>query len=141
VTHINKYRGTYRVYRELDNNEQLTTNDDATYIKCKSTVIIYRYNSDILAVQFNSTGYKNNRIKELSDVGVCLTTLQSGDNESVYLFKESDFNKVAEILKPQTKGAKKSPTSCAKKPKRELTEEQREVLRTRMKLIREKSNK
>lgn len=129
------------MFRELDINGQLTENEYDTYLKCKSKVTIFRYNSDTLAILFPSRTYKNNKINELSGVGIHLIKFCSGEDESVYLFNEYDLPKVAEILKPITKGANKSPTSCAKKKKREMSEEQREVLRQRMILIRAKSQK
>jgi hypothetical protein len=73
---------------------------------------------------FLTTQYANNRVAELQDAGVQLTLFQDGDNESVYLFPESDLSKVANIVKA--------------KKKKILSEEQKEVLRERILNAREK---
>lgn len=111
-----------------------TTNEDDTYLKCRSNTYIYRYSEDVLAIQFSSTGYKNNRLKDFKSTGINVQPFVIGDFESVYLFYEKDIHKVVEILKPITRGANKSP----KQRKREITEEQRQKLRERMKQMREK---
>ncbi len=107
-----KYKDTYYIIKSK------TENKDDNYIPCrKSKAQIYRYSSDLLAIQFNSNGITNNRIKELTELGVQLTIIQCGDNERVYTFSEFDLNKVADIV------------SAKKKIKRELTDEQREIMR------------
>lgn len=65
-----------------------------------------------------------------------LTILQDGDDERVYTFKESDFEKVVEILKPRTKGKNKSPIVKANRKKRKLSEDQLKVLRERLERMR-----
>lgn len=85
---------------------------------------IYRYSDSLLAVSFLTTGYKNNRIKELKDINVKVTLFVQGDDESTYLFKEVDLDKVAEIVKARKR--------------RLLTEEQKEVLRNRLLKLHEK---
>ena len=75
---------------------------------------IYRYSDSLLAVSFLTTGYKNNRIKELKDINVKVTLFVQGDDESTYLFKEVDLDKVAEIVKAR---------------KRVLTEEQKRSIK------------
>lgn len=77
---------------------------------------------------FLTNKYTSNRIKELSAQNVYLKPFQIGDNEQTYLFSESDFNKVAEVVKAK------------KRIKRNLTDEQREVLRQRMKSIHSKND-
>lgn len=123
-----KYKDTYYILRPKDKSGKPTTNKDDNYIPCKKNVQIYRYNADTLAIMFLTNKYTSNRIKELSAQNVYLKPFQIGDNEQTYLFSESDFNKVAEVVKAK------------KRIKRNLTDEQREVLRQRMKSIRSKND-
>lgn len=115
--------------------QEKTTNENDTYLKCKSNTHIYRYNDTMLAIQFNSNGYANNRVKDFKSIGVELQKFVQGDNESVYLFYEKDLSKVADILKPRVKGANKTHKIIKKK---ELSEEQRQKLRNRMIMMRKK---
>ena len=130
-----KYRGQFRVFMPLDNKGNSTENTDDTYLQSRQ-VEIYRYRSELLAIMFKSNGYCNNRLKDFNEAGVQLTILQNGDDERVYTFKESDFDKVAKILKLTTKGKNKSPVVKANKKKRELSEEQLKVLRERLERMR-----
>lgn len=116
----NKYKDRYKIVRPKDNNSKYTKNPDDNFIPCNAKGQIYRYNKDTLVVLFNTIKYSNNRIADLSTIGVCLTPFQTGDQESTYKFKENDFKKVAKICKAK------------KIVKRELTEEEKEVLRKRM---------
>ena len=116
-----KYKDTYFVARQKDSTGKPSINKDDCYIRCKRGVQIYRYNPSTLAIQFNTNGYANNRLKELSDIGVHFTSLQRGDDEQTYTFSESDLSKVADIVKAK------------KRVKRDLTDEQRNILRERMK--------
>lgn len=130
-----KYRGQFRVFMPLDNKGNSTENTDDTYLQSRQ-VEIYRYNDELLAIMFKSNGYCNNRLKELDEAGVQLTILQDGDDERVYTFKESDFEKVTSIIKLTTKGKNKSPVVKANRKKRELSEEQLKILRERLERIR-----
>ena len=115
-----KYKDTYFIGKVKDSEGKVTSNKDDCYIRCKKNVHIFRYNSDTLSVMFWTNKYTNNRIKELSDVNIQLKPFQIGDNEQVYLFSESDLTKVADVV------------MAKKRIKRNLTEEQREVLRERI---------
>jgi len=119
-----KYKDTYFVDKQKDSTGKPSSNRDDNYIRCKAKVQIYRFNPFTLAIQFNTTGYANNRLKELSAIGIYLKPYQIGDNEQTYLFPESDLNKVADIVKAK------------KRIKRELTDEQRNVLRDRLANVR-----
>lgn len=136
-----KYRGTYRVHMPLDNKGNSTENIDDTYLLGNHKTQVYRYNDNALAVMFISTGYCNNRLKDFDNEGIKYKLLQDGDDESVYIFDESELSKVADILKIRTNGAKKSPVVRANKKKRELSEEQLTVLRERMKKMQEINKK
>lgn len=129
-----KYRGQFRVFMPKTKDGNFTTNDDDTYLKCKSNTEIYRYNENTLAIYFQSVIYAKNRIKDLLDLGVHLTKFMQGSNESIYLFPESQIELVAEILKPTIKGKNKSPKAGQRKVN--LSEEQKEVLRKRMEILR-----
>lgn len=124
---IHKYKNNYKVYIEKDIYGKSVNKDDS-YILCKNLVKIYRFNLNTLTIQFNSNRYANNRLKELSAQNIHLKPFQIGDNEQTYFFSESDFNKVAEVVKAK------------KRIKRYLTDEQREVLRQRMKNIHSKKD-
>lgn len=117
-----KYKDDYKVVKNKDKQGNIVNKDD-TYIYCRKSVQIYRYNDNTLTVQFNTRQYTKNRIKELSELGIQLTPFQIGDNERTYTFSESDFPTIAEVVKAK------------KRIKRELTDEQREILSLRMKNI------
>jgi viroplasmin and RNaseH domain-containing protein len=124
---IKKYKDTYKVIQQKDLNGKPTTNRDDTYIPCAKGVEIYRYNQNTLAVSFCTSQYTNNRINDLKNVGVILTKLQLGNDESTYLFPESDLEKVADIVKARKR--------------KQLSDEQKEKLRQRILDAREKLQK
>lgn len=124
---IKKYKDTYKIVQQKDLDSKSTTNKEDTYIPCAKGVQIYRYNKDTLAVSFLTSQYAKNRLSDLTSVGVTLTNLQLGDNESSCLFPESDLGKVADIVKARKR--------------RKLNEEQKEKLRQRILAAREKLQK
>lgn len=126
-----KYRGVYRVYLQQDRNGKYTPNENDTYLKCKNSVHIYRFSKDKLAIQFNSNEYRNNRLRDLSELGISMELFVSGDSESVYLFDEKDLLIVASIVKPIIKGKDQNP----KKRTVNITEERRQQLRENAKRL------
>lgn len=132
-----KYRGTYRVFMPVDFSTSCSTeNEDDTYIKCPSSKArIYRWDENTLVIEFTSIRMANNRAKELEEAGIELTLRIEGDIEREYLISESDIHKVAEILKPITRGKNKSPKVRAK---RQISEAERDRLRKHMEKIRVK---
>lgn len=114
-----KYKTQYFVIKQKDSTGAVSTNKDDNYIKCKKAQI-YRYNPSTLAIQFYTNGYANNRLKELSAIGLQLTPFQIGDDEQTYLFSESDLFKIADVVKVK------------KRVKRNLTDEERNILRDRL---------
>lgn len=126
VIRILRYKDTCIVVKQRGINGKISCNKDDTYIKCRKNVQIYRYNNNTLAIQFNSNRYATTKIKELSNMGVFLAPIQIGDSEQVYIFPEEFLSVVAEVVKAR------------RKIKRELTEEQKEVLRQRIKNARKK---
>lgn len=123
-----KYKDTYYILRPKDKFGKPTINKDDNYIPCKKNVQIYRYNSDTLAIMFWTNKYAQNRLRELSTQNVHLKPFQIGDDEQTYLFSESNFPIVADVVKVK------------KKIKRNLTDEQKEVLRQRIKNIHSKND-
>ena len=117
---LNIYKDQYIVKKQID-----SSNKDDNFVKCKKGVEIYRYNSNTLCVLFLTNKYAKLRITECSAEGLSLTPFQIGDDEQTYIFPESELNTVAKICKARVK------------VKKDLTEEQREVLRQRMMSIRE----
>lgn len=124
---IKKYKDTYKVILQKDLDGKPTSNKDDTYVPCAKGVQIYRYNQDTLVVSFLTSQYAKNRINDLATMGVILTKLQLGDDESTYLFPEADFEKVANVVKARKR--------------RQLSEEQKEKLRQRFLAVREKVKK
>ena len=123
VNHTLKYKDNYYIHKEKSDNKE------DSYILCKKKVQIYRYSPSLLAVIFWSNKYANLKLKELINAGVQLTILQRGDDEQVYTFNESDFYIVADIVKAK------------KRIKRNLTEEQKEILRLRLQNVRQVSHR
>lgn len=115
-----KYKNNYYIYKQKDISGNYTSNKYDNFIKCKNNIFIYRFNINTLIVSFQTRGVANNRIKELSILGVNLIPFQIGDDECTYKFNESDFPNVAKVVKAK------------KRIKRDLTDEQREVLRERL---------
>lgn len=139
---MEKYRGTYRVFQEVDSTGNLSANKQATYLKHKRGEI-YRWNAENLVITFNSSNTKTSFMKSILDYGIEFKQLQLGDNESSFIFNEKYLTIVAEHVNITVKGKNKSLRSCAvkEKIKRIMTDEQKQVLRDRMLLIREKCNK
>ena len=124
-----KYNDKYFVLKQKFPNGKPSQNKDDNYIQCKKNgdnyIQIYRYNESTLAVLFWTTEIANSRTKQLKENGVNIKPFVIGKSESVYLFPEKDLKKVAKVV-----GARK-------RTKRELTEEQREELKERLRKVRE----
>jgi len=115
-----KYKDTYFIGKTKDSKGIVSSNKDDNYIRCKNGIQIYRYNKNILVVQFNTVGIANNRLKELSAIGINLTPFQIGDNEQTYTFSESILDKVADIVKAR------------KRIKKNYTDEQKLEIKLRL---------
>jgi hypothetical protein len=100
-----------------------------TYVLCriKKGSNICRYSNDVLNVYIPSSIITNSLLKEYPDI---FRPFQMGNGEATLLFDETDINRVAVILKIQTRGRCQSP-----KPRRKLniSEEQRKIASDRMK--------
>lgn len=95
---MNKYKSKFKVVRNKDNSGAYLDIDD-NYIPCYAKAEIYRYSDNTLAVVFQTRQYANNRLKDFASANIQVKELQYGDSESTYLFSESDFGQVAEIVK------------------------------------------
>ena len=95
----------------VDNNNEVTPNEDDTYLKGKYGIEVYRYNSDTLAIQFKTNSSERIVLSKLNDLGVPTTIYVHGDCESVYFFPEKDIDKVHNVVKFLTKSKNISPKS------------------------------
>ena len=108
---MNQYIGTYRVFQAIDNSGKSSSNSNDTFLKCRYSSQIYRWNNKTLVLYLTSTNTVNNVMPKLKEEGVKLTLHTEGDTEYVYLFPEKDIEKVASIMKPQIKGKNIKPKS------------------------------
>lgn len=119
-----KYNEKYFVLKQKLPNGKPSPNKDDNYIQCKKNgsnyIQIYRYNKDTLAVLFWTTEIANSRVKQIKEKGIDIKPFVTGKTESIYLFPEKDFKIVAKIV-----GARK-------RRKRELTDEERIILKERL---------
>jgi hypothetical protein len=123
-----KYRGQYRVLYEVDKQGKAT---EFSYIPCRASkgANIYRHNDDTLNAYIASSKTANRIVKENPEL---FKFFQNGEGEATLLFKESDIDKAAEILKAKTQGKNMNPRP---KKKMNLSDEQREKLSARIKTI------
>lgn len=148
------YRNTYRLvseFVEIKNKEDL-------YIYCSNGGQIYRFNNDTL-VYYRDGILSSKLLEKLNNLGIWYDN--KTQSEVLIHFKEKDLDKLVDIFSIRTSGASISPYSqknlklfkwfrdnedtyrkqgLLNENKRDLTDEEREVLRQRMKLIREKRN-
>lgn len=108
---INRYIGTYTLFyeklltgeiiidEELDEPEKRTS-----YLQGKYGIQVYRYNKDKLGIMFLTTNSSNSIIPKLNDLGVQLTPLAVGDQESIYLFDEKHVHQIHSIVRFVIKG-------------------------------------
>ena len=124
-----RYRGKYRTVYEVDKSSGQPY--EFAFIPCliKKGANICRHSDNMLNAYIPSTKIANRLLKEYPDV---FTPLQVGDKEATLLFRESDIEKAATILKARVMGKNKSP-----KPKRRIviSEERKQALSDRMKQI------
>lgn len=122
-----KYRGTYRVLYETDVRTGAAC--EFTFVPCRIAkgANICRHGEETLNAYIPSIKIIRRLLKEYPEL---FTKFQIGDKEGTILFKESDMGKVESLLKPRVLGKNVSPRP---KKKRNLSEEQRQVLSDRMK--------
>lgn len=126
------YRGRYRVLYEIDSAGRAC---EFTNIPCgiRKGANISRHDSDTLNVFIPSTKTASRLLKEYRDI---FMPFQVGDHEATLLFKESNIDKAAAILKARIKGK-----DMSARPKRQvaISEERRRELSEQMKQIQAKS--
>jgi hypothetical protein len=151
------YRNTYRVVAEFDRTT-LQPNKEDIYIYCSNGGQIYHYNEDTLV--YYRDGVLSSRLLEKLDE-LKIDYENKTQSEVLIYFKEKDLDKLVDIFSIRTSGASISPYSqknlklfkwfrdnedsyrekgLLNENKRELSEEEREVLRQRMIMAREKRN-
>lgn len=125
-----KYRGTYRVQYECD--VRTGQSGEFTYIPChiRPGANVYRHNDNTLLVYISGIKTVNRLLREYPGI---FRPYQTGDSEASLLFKVSDIQKAAVILKAKVQGKNLSP-----KPKKKynLTDEQRKEIGVRLKAAR-----
>ena len=123
------YRGTYRVVYETDKRTGKPC--EFTFIPCgiRKGANICRHNDDTLNVFIPGFGTADRLLKEYPDL---FQPFQVGDSEATLLFKESDIERAAVILKARTKGK-----DMSARPKRQVTisDDRKKELVDRMKEI------
>lgn len=152
------YRNTYRVVAEFDRKDLEIKNKEDLYIYCSNKGKIYRFNEDIL-VYYRDGILSSKLLEKLNNLGIWYDN--KTQSEVLIHFKEKDLDKLVDTFNIRTSGASISPYSqknlklfkwfrdnedkyrkagLLNENKRDLTDEEREVLRQRMKMIREKRN-
>ena len=154
---MEKYRGKYRVVCEFNRNNLESIKTD-TYIYCSNNGQIYRYNSNTLAYYRENGQVSQELLRKLDEAKV--TYENKTVSEALIYFSEKDLYKVADIFRIRTSGASYNPSSVRNlklfkwfteneqwykdngfiQEKREMSDEEKQVLVERMKLAREKRN-
>jgi hypothetical protein len=123
-----EYRGKYRVLFETDKQGKAC---EFTYIPCGiiKGCNICRHSDNMLNVYIPSSRTAKRLLSEYPEI---FKPFQVGDSEATLLFKESDIDKAAKILKARVMGKNKSP-----RPKRRMviSEKRRKELADMMKQI------
>lgn len=157
---MQKYIGKYRTCCSWDRGTLEPIKHDL-FIQCYREGQIYRINKNILAYYRPLRGYVNQMIEKLDGLGVRDITDYSTDGDTLIHFNEEDLELAMQVFEPVTSGANISPWSVKnlrklkwfkdnidfykekglyKEASKELTEEEKEVLRERLRKGREKIN-
>lgn len=154
-----KYRNHYRVVAEFDRvTLQPVNKEEDLYIYCSNKGQIFRYNQDTL-VYYRDGVLSSRLLEKLDELGI--NYQNKTQSEVLIYFDEKDLDKLVDVFNIRTSGAGISPYSqknlklfkwvrdnedeyrrqgLLNQNKRDLTEEEREVLRQRMMKAREKRN-
>ena len=144
---MEKYIGTYRVCCEFDKATLEPIKDD-NWIQCYKDGQIYRVNGDLLAYYRPTRGNSNQLCDDLVKLGLTYIENRSTDGDVLIYFKEKDLDVVTKKVGVITSGANIKPYSVKNLRKlkwfkdqkdkyirlgyyRELSEEEKEVLRER----------
>lgn len=120
---MEKYKDRYIFRAERDINGKIFNREEDNYLSCRQKAKIFRISPDILKF----VGFKKIRIRKVDketgnivwDYSDLIIDVWDTDGEREITFKEENLDKLVDLFK------------LRKKVKRELTEEQREVLRVR----------
>ena len=153
-----KYRNKYRVVCEFDRNTLQPANKEDLYIYCSNQGQVYRYDENTL-VYYRNGVLSSKLLEKLDDLKINYENMTQ--SEVLIHFDEKDLDKLVDVFNIRTSGAGISPFSqknlklfkwfrdnedayrkagLLTENKRELSDEEREVLRQRMILAREKRN-
>jgi len=154
-----KYRNKFRIVAEFDRvTLQPVNRDEDVYIYCSNKGQVYRYDENTLV--YYRDGVLSARLLEKLDE-LKVNYQNKTQSEVLIYFDEKDLDKVVDVFNIRTSGAGISPYSqknlklfkwfkesedtyrkqgLLNENKRELTDEEREVLRQRMIMAREKRN-
>lgn len=154
---MNMYVGKYRVVCEFCRATLKPCKED-NYIYCANKGQIYRFNDEVLVYYREGRNCSKVIINNIVAKGIKIISNDSTSDDVMFKFYEKDIDKIAKILEARTTGADINPASKRNlklfkwfkdnkdsyiekgiyiKPK-ELSEEEREVLRNRMIKNREK---
>ncbi|WP_252251368.1 hypothetical protein [Clostridium sp. VAP52] len=154
---MRKYIGKYKILCEWDRNNLEPIKDD-TYIACYKNGQIYRVNDRTLAYYRPSKGNSYQFSEKLIGLGVKGISNRSSDGDLLIYFNEKSLDILAKEVDASTSSANRKPESIKNlrnmgwfkenkqmyidkglysEEKRELTEDQKQVLVDRMKQARE----
>lgn len=133
MNYLMKYKGTYRLKTELDQNtNDFVRRDDGSiedidvYIDCSFGNRIYTYghinNTKPVWLQayIPSLGRGRNIVKALKEKDIMFVDVRENDEEVEFKFKAADIEIVAELMKAKTSGAGISPFSTKNLPKSDV---------------------
>ena len=146
---MDKYVGRFRVVCEFDRATLKPINDD-NYIVCANSGQVFRVGVDTLAYYRPTRGNAQQMCDKLISLGAKDIVNKSTDGDILIHFKEESLEIIADVFRASTNGAGVNPTSVRNLRKqqwfkdnkqlyidkglyRELTEEEKEVLRNRFK--------
>ena len=133
ANYLMKYKGTYRLKTELDQNTNDFVRDDNGIIEDIDVYIDCQYGNKIfvwghmnntrpvwLWAYIPSIGRGHNIVKALTEKGIELIDVRENDEEVEFKFRASDIEPVAEVMKAKTFGAGISPFSSKNLPKSDV---------------------
>lgn len=144
-----KYKGKYRVVCEFDQRNLEPIKDDL-YIPCLKDGQIYRFNKNTLSYYKPRRGNSEQFCEKLKGLGIKDIENKSSDGDVLIYFNEDSLDIVADEVGASQNGANISPSSIKNLRKlkwfkenkdfyvqnryyKELSEEEKEVLRERFK--------
>lgn len=146
---MNKYIGRFRVVCEFDRATLRPLNHD-NYIVCANGGQVFRFGVDTLVYYRPTRGNAHQMADKLISLGAKEVINKSTDGDVLIYFKEESLDIIADVFRASTNGAGVNPPSVRNLRKqqwfkdnkkhyiekglyKELTEEEKEVLRNRLK--------